>query len=283
MTEVEEFEWFTLEDISKVESDDKLYCISVDSPDKQFLIGKLGVPTHNTEEAKAEDELKGEAAMIIGSIARLGRASGVHLVIATQRPDAKLINGETKENLHVRINAGRTKSTASSMILDNSEGTRVRPQPPGRLYLQLHGQGDHGQGFFASPSWIDEYLASKGLNPDGTPLSAKKSRLGKKTDMATFDGTTLDELSGVDNEGAIDKIRQQEMDEDFASTFAEADDDSDWGFGDDDNVDEIEADQEVERDGIGSLVLGQGEAKTWGSPVDDWDAELEDLIEENNR
>ena len=105
---IEEFnkldeEWFTIEDIELTESTDKLYCIAVDSPDKQFLIGELGIPTHNTDEGKAEDELKGEAQMIIGSIARLGRAAGVHLTIATQRPDASLIPGETRDNLGVRI------------------------------------------------------------------------------------------------------------------------------------------------------------------------------------
>lgn len=81
-------EWFTIESIEPAKTIDKLYCISVNSPEKQFLVGGLGVPTHNTDEAKASDELKGEAIMIIGSIARLGRASGVHLTIATQRPDA---------------------------------------------------------------------------------------------------------------------------------------------------------------------------------------------------
>lgn len=61
-------EWFTLESITLMdeeESKDKLYCISVDSPEKQFLIGEIGVPTHNTDEAKFADELKGEAIMII--------------------------------------------------------------------------------------------------------------------------------------------------------------------------------------------------------------------------
>lgn len=67
---IEEFanlgeEWFTIDEIEENESADTLYCISVDSEEKQFLIGEMGVPTHNTDEAKAADELKGEATMII--------------------------------------------------------------------------------------------------------------------------------------------------------------------------------------------------------------------------
>jgi hypothetical protein len=67
---IEEFdaldeEWFTIDDIEETETTDTLYCISVNSPEKQFLIGEMGVPTHNTDEAKAADELKGEATMII--------------------------------------------------------------------------------------------------------------------------------------------------------------------------------------------------------------------------
>lgn len=166
-----EEEWFTLDDIAVSNSAEELYCIAVDAPEKQFLIGEnMAVPTHNTDEAKAEDELKGEAALIIGSIARLGRAAGVHLVIATQRPDAKIIAGETRENLATRVNCGRTTPTASSMILNNSEGNRVKGNPRGRMYVQTGGNGHHGQGFYADQEWIDNWLNKQGLDLDGTPL-----------------------------------------------------------------------------------------------------------------
>lgn len=159
-------EWFTLDDIEMLneqESTDKLYCISVDSSDKQFLIGKIGVPTHNTDEAKAADELKGEAIMIIGSIARLGRASGVHLTIATQRPDAKLIPGEVRDNLSVRVGCGRLKPSASLMMFDSNIGQRVHANPRGGMYVQVHGTGNMGQGFFAPNDWLDNYYEKNGL------------------------------------------------------------------------------------------------------------------------
>lgn len=165
---IEEFEdleeeWFTLDDIELTEPTDKLYCISVDSPEKQFLIGDMGVPTHNTDEAKIADEMKGESIMIIGSIARLGRASGVHLVVATQRPDAKLIPGEVRDNLSVRVGCGRLKPSASLMMFDSSIGQRVHASPRGGMFVQVHGNGNMGQGFFAPNSWLDEYYQKNGL------------------------------------------------------------------------------------------------------------------------
>jgi len=156
-------EWFTIEDIEEAESTDTLYCISVDSPEKQFLIGEMGVPTHNTDEAKEADELKGEAIMIIGSIARLGRASGVHLVIATQRPDAKLIPGEVRDNLSVRIGCGTMKPSASLMMFDSNIGQRIRSNPPGGMYIQIHGKGNMGQGLFADPGWLSRYYEEHNL------------------------------------------------------------------------------------------------------------------------
>jgi len=302
-------EWFTLDSIEEVESDEKLYCIAVDNPDKQFLIGNINVPTHNTDEGKAEDELRGEASMIIGSIARLGRAAGVHLILATQRPDAKLIPGETKENLHVRINCGQTRSTASSMILDNSEGTRVKAAPRGRMYIQIHGKGDHGQGFFADPDWIDNWLDSKGLDLDGTPKSGKTSRLAKLTDMSEFEDSTLDEREGIDNQAEIERIRTEDEGQ-IDDTIISGDDDSsesddEWVFDESDSeidpealLEDFDDDEENESsepeesetpksENVGGMERpelkgNENSVDKYKRPEDDWDSDLENLIDENN-
>lgn len=129
--------------------------------------GELLSPTGaKTDEAKEADELKGEAIMLIGSIARLGRAAGVHLVIATQRPDASLIPGEVRDNLAVRIGCGPLKPGGSIMMFDSNIGQRIHANPKGGMYVQIHGRGNMGQGFFAPNDWLDNYFAKHGFDED---------------------------------------------------------------------------------------------------------------------
>lgn len=236
-----------------------------------------------TDEGKAQDELKGEAMLIISSIARLGRAAGVHIVVATQRPDATLIPGETKANLGVRLNCGKTLGNASSMILESSEGSRVKPYPRGRLYLGIYGAGDHGQGFFAEPEWIDEWLESKGMNPDGTLLGNKRSRLAKITDMDAELSGDLDSKEGVDNTSVINKIRAEEgleplTEEEMLDEYKEDNDD--------DYVEPSEVDEEVSKVSAKDEAMGRPDLTGKNSndlhrPEDDWDDDLENAIEMN--
>jgi hypothetical protein len=283
-------EWFTLDDIQPVECQQELYCIAVDSPAKQFLAGRLGIPTHNTEEGKAEDELKGEATMIIGSIARLGRAAGVHLIVATQRPDAAILPGEVKANLGVRINCGRTDTNASSMILGTSDGVRVKANPRGRLFVRIYGNGDHGQGFFAQPSWIDEYLAKHGQNPDGSPIAQPRSKLANITDFDELSEGGLDAHSGVDNESAIQKIRDEERQREISLGNADEEEEADGEEADEFEFEDVEDEDEStpESDKADEAPSDRPDLSTGGvdpakfhRPEEDWDSDLDELIQEN--
>lgn len=51
-----------------------------------------------TEEGKEEDALKQEVVMLMKSITQLGRSSGIHMVLATQRNDASIIPGVIQNN-----------------------------------------------------------------------------------------------------------------------------------------------------------------------------------------
>ena len=58
----------------------------------------FGMEAAKSEEAKEENALKGELIGIIKSITQLGRSAGIHMLLATQRPDAKIIPGQIQNN-----------------------------------------------------------------------------------------------------------------------------------------------------------------------------------------
>ena len=59
----------------------------------------------------------------LSTIARQGRAYGIHLVLATQRPDADVLKGQIKNNLPFRV-CGRADKVLSQIILDSSEAAK---------------------------------------------------------------------------------------------------------------------------------------------------------------
>ncbi len=64
---------------------------------------------------------KSEKAAFESLVARLaakGRAAGLHLVLATQRPDRNIVTGTIKANLPLKVCLKVTNATNSQMILD---------------------------------------------------------------------------------------------------------------------------------------------------------------------
>lgn len=57
---------------------------------------------------------------LITSLTQKGRAAGVHLILATQRPDVKVITGTIKANIPARIALKTTSQIDSRTILDSS-------------------------------------------------------------------------------------------------------------------------------------------------------------------
>lgn len=77
-----------------------------------------------TDEAKEINDLKGRASVAIGSILRLGRAAGVHLLLAGQRADRATLDGEFQNNLALKVLQGRSEPIERTMIgLNDVEAT----------------------------------------------------------------------------------------------------------------------------------------------------------------
>jgi hypothetical protein len=69
----------------------------------------------------------------LASIARLGRTGRVHLLFATQRPDAEYFGGDFRDNFRMRISVGRLSPQGAAMMWqDPTIGTTVPRLCPGR-------------------------------------------------------------------------------------------------------------------------------------------------------
>lgn len=81
----------------------------------------------------------------LSMIARQGRAFGIHLVLATQRPDANILSGQIKSNIDMRI-CGKADSILSTIILGNGSADEMIPKySQGRFLLE---DGTIFQGFY---------------------------------------------------------------------------------------------------------------------------------------
>lgn len=93
---------------------------------------------------------------IIASIARLGRAAGIHLIIATQYPTREIISTQVKINCPVRI-CFRLNRTGSIVVLDRT-GAETLPGPGYGIMLYSNGQYYNFKTDMLSDSEINDFI-----------------------------------------------------------------------------------------------------------------------------
>lgn len=91
-------------------------------------------------------------------VAQMGRAAGMHLVIATQRPSADVITGLMKANIPSRIAFAVASSLESRIILDTTGAEKLVGRGD-MLYAPLGESKLRVQGCFISPEEIEEVVA----------------------------------------------------------------------------------------------------------------------------
>jgi len=78
--------------------------------------------------------IKKTAQSLLADITARGRAAGVHVVLATQRPEVAVIPGLIKANLDARVGFRCTDNASSMVILDDTSAARFgEDAPPGRF------------------------------------------------------------------------------------------------------------------------------------------------------
>ena len=97
----------------------------------------------------------------IGSIARLGRAAGVHLCLATQRPSSNVINADLKNNIQQGVILGEFDSSASSLIFDEDVSNLSKPEIKGRGFVKSGKDIAEFQSYWTDPKKDFVYVETK--------------------------------------------------------------------------------------------------------------------------
>ncbi len=109
-----------------------------------FACDEVAELLDKTGRSKEEKERLGQIENRLATLARLGRAFGIHLILATQRPDANILPGQIKNNLDFRV-CGRADNVLSQIILDNTSAADQIPKDARGRFIT--GDGTVFQGY----------------------------------------------------------------------------------------------------------------------------------------
>ena len=113
-----------------------------------FACDELAEMLDKTGLTKEQKETVNKIEGLLSTIARQGRAFGIHLILATQRPDSTILNGQIKNNINCRI-CGRADNVLSMIILDNTDSADLIPEDAQGRFL-LH------DGIIFQAYWFDD-------------------------------------------------------------------------------------------------------------------------------
>ena len=116
-----------------------------------FACDEVAEVLDRTGKSKEDKERLGQIENKLSTIARLGRAFGIHLILSTQRPDAAVIPGQIKNNLDFRV-CGRADNVLSQIILDNTSAAEQIPKDARGRFIT--GDGTVFQGYLFDEGWL---------------------------------------------------------------------------------------------------------------------------------
>ncbi len=114
-----------------------------------FACDEVAEVLDRTGRSKEGRETIGQIESKLATIARLGRAFGIHLFLSTQRPDSAVIPGQIRNNMDFRV-CGRAESVLSTIILDNTSAAEQIPKDARGRFIT--GDGTVFQGYLFDES-----------------------------------------------------------------------------------------------------------------------------------
>lgn len=129
-----------------------------------------------------------EVESYIARITQLARAAGIHMIIATQRPDVKVITGMIKNNLPTRIAFKVTSQIDSRTILDRKGAESLIGW--GDMLFLNNGTSDpiRAQGAYLSDGEIESIVEALKVNGEPQYAEDVQSEIDRATDDEDDDG-----------------------------------------------------------------------------------------------
>lgn len=103
-----------------------------------FACDEVAEVLDRTGRSKGDREILAQIENRLATLARLGRAFGIHLILATQRPDTNVIPGQIRSNMDFRV-CGRADNILSGIILGNATADEQIPKDARGRFITADG------------------------------------------------------------------------------------------------------------------------------------------------
>ena len=101
-----------------------------------LAIDEIGEMLDSKGASKEDKAIYAQLEGALSSIARLGRAAGINMLLGVQRPDANVLTGQIKNNVPVRLSGRFADDSASKIVLGTTEATEL-PEIKGRFLYKV--------------------------------------------------------------------------------------------------------------------------------------------------
>ncbi len=99
-----------------------------------FACDEIAMMLDKTGQSKEQKEKIDKASAVLSLLACQGRSFGLHLILATQRPDANVMPAQVRSNIDYRV-CGRADSILSSIIIDSTAAAELIPKNAKGLFM----------------------------------------------------------------------------------------------------------------------------------------------------
>ncbi|MCQ2389744.1 MAG: DNA translocase FtsK, partial [Kiritimatiellae bacterium] len=144
-----------------------------------------------------------EVEPVVARLTALARATGIHLILATQRPDAKIITGVIKSNIPGRI-AFKTSSSIDSRTILDETGSENLIGRGDMLFKTKEGALVRAQGSYISDPEINritDFIAAHASVQFDEAFAAKLAKV-KEADAEDLDGDDEEEQGASSDSGS---------------------------------------------------------------------------------